>query len=534
MDVICVFDAEGTPYCTEFYIKFKSPLVDEAALSTLGAHEDAGLIDMVFPTEEHEATALNSAAKAHQNEHPLQRSDYVQISCNGRICNEVRAFVGKDYMLHFFDEIDGSYAPTPSPNVLKCMYLSLGKNIISCIHFGSNLAREFSIWRYESSDRLVIMDIDGTITKSDVTGYIQTVYMGLFSYVHDGIVPFMNALKNIYGLSPLYLTARPLAHQRETKRLLEGVKDRSGQRLPDGPLLPNKDRLLAALYREMISKTTMELKTHILNAVSRVFGMAGCTRRTPFALGIGNKEADAQAYNLAGLNAESILLINKASRIEVWKYQHLAKMGFTGPSTGRGAEGSALQRSRSDDFQSSKFSVQRPALADRGIAVAAAEGEFTDSSSDGADSPMLHGSTGTPRGAGEGGSGQGQGAGSGSPRAAAVGVESGAGGPSSPGSSGGSGGRGMGLMRGVVRAFSHNVAVTSSSGSGSSGAGSAGQQEKASNSSDDLAVVHTGRGRSTGTGSGVRGGGSGSESEYIFHTYGDPRLLQYVQSVAQL
>ena len=107
-----------------------------------------------------------------------------------------------------------------------------------------------------------------------------------------------------------------------TRRFLQGIKDESDLTMPAGPLFPSKDRVMAALYREMISKTTVALKEGTLNEIAAVFSDAGSRRISPFVLGIGNKENDALAYNLAGMNAERILLIDTGSQLTVWKYQN--------------------------------------------------------------------------------------------------------------------------------------------------------------------------------------------------------------------
>lgn len=333
MDVICVFDANLRPFCTDFHVRFQSRYVDEATVAILGLNDVPALgeVHPAFPVVDGQRIS-DSTMKAHLSGQPTQRNDHVQISVNGKNLPDVKAFIGEEHYLYFYDVETTQHSRTPSSNILSMFDLKMGKNNVTCIHFGSNLFKEFNIWRLERTDSLIVMDIDGTITKSDITGYIQTVYMGLFSHIHDGIVPFLNTLKDRYHYTIVYLTARPLIHQKETRMLLEGIKDSNGHTMPDGPLFPSKDKLLAALYREVISKTTVKMKSAVLVEINRVFRRAGCPRITPFVLGVGNKEGDAFAYNLAGLNAEHILLIDKNSMIEVWKHKQLQAMKHTNVS----------------------------------------------------------------------------------------------------------------------------------------------------------------------------------------------------------
>ena len=561
MDVLCVFNSDGKPHCTEFYIKFKSPLVDEIAVSALGLHDEAGPSDQLFPETDYNRI-IEAAQLAHQLGHPTHRSERVQITCNGHICSNVIACVGEEQLVHFYDPEEGVYTRTPSSNVLRNFELKLGKNIVNCIHLGSNLFREFNIWRYELGQRLVIMDIDGTITKSDVTGYIQTVYLGMFSYIHDGIVPFLNALTESHGYAILYLTARPLGHQRETKQLLERVSDSTGRHLPEGPLFPSKDRMLAALYREVVSKTTMQMKTAVLVAISRVFARAGSTKRTPFALGIGNKEADALAYNLAGLNAEHILLIDKSSRIDVWKHMSLAKLRpqqqqqHLKPEQGQlvgcaeeSLNNSELRRSRSADGSS----VARPHLQLLKASLSS-DGRgldpFTDSSGEASPSPGAP-TPGTAAGAvvstssgalcdsaavyGEEELGEDKGLlFPGSDGATAVSERSSAsarlGGSSSGSGSGGVGASMGGVFSSVRRAFSHGISEQSS--------GSCTGRYKQCDGDNLTGTDHiksgnregyNGNNSSISSSNSVRGG-----KVYTFQTYSDPQLLQYITSISHI
>ena len=283
MDVICVFDALSQPHCTEFHVKFRSPVMDQAAIAVLGLNEDTAReqsTDVVFPDVGNNQIS-DCAVRDHNHSQPSNKCDFVQITCNDRYCPDIIAFIGLEQFLYFFDNETSKYSKTPSMNMLKKFDLQLGRNVVRCVHNSSNTYKEFNIWRYERTDCLVVMDIDGTITKSDITGYIQTVYMGLFSYIHEGIVPFLNTLKDSYHYHIVYLTARPLIHQKETKQFLDGIRDENGIAMPDGPLFPSKDRIFQALYREMVSKTTMQLKTSIMNEImwfSARLGVGKCPR----------------------------------------------------------------------------------------------------------------------------------------------------------------------------------------------------------------------------------------------------------------
>lgn len=88
---------------------------------------------------------------------------------------------------HGNDSNSNKFSTTPGCQQLAAMRLRFGCNTITFCHTKTNATINVSVWVYLPTDKLVVMDIDGTITKSDIQGYIQTVFLGLFSYIHKGI-----------------------------------------------------------------------------------------------------------------------------------------------------------------------------------------------------------------------------------------------------------------------------------------------------------------------------------------------------------
>ena len=60
-----------------------------------------------------------------------------------------------------------------------------------------------------------------------------------------------------------------------------------GHEMPDGPLFMNKESVSQALYREVVSRQSVQYKHGVLASVAAIFREAGCLYRVPFALGIG-------------------------------------------------------------------------------------------------------------------------------------------------------------------------------------------------------------------------------------------------------
>jgi len=320
---------------------------------------------------------------------------WVDFFCNGARCEDVVAYVEAATNMVVFkqgeeEEGGGGGAaaaaaplPTPSEAVLQRLGLRPGKNSFTARHRRLGYEATFSVWLFGLHERLVVMDIDGTITRSDVRGYFESVYLGVYTYVHDGVVPLLHALRESFGYHVLYLTSRPVAHQRETRQLLAGVRERNLE-LPEGPLFMNKESTSKAVFRELITRTTLELKSGLLREVRQVFWAAGAgggggagsgvdsdqqQPTQPFVWGIGNKPADCEAYYSVGVPEGSILLIDTASDIRVWSRAAAGHTSSSSSSAGRGSAADESQNARSVEMTTVRggvFSAADPKKSDEG------------------------------------------------------------------------------------------------------------------------------------------------------------------------
>ena len=242
MDVVCV-KAENREnrtsdgiefeyYSTQFYVRFSKVLPPDIQnvvnssqtidLEAEGHGFENGLGNIAQSNKASSLILVQSSSKK-----LTQDGEYVDVYCNNRNCG-LSAVVGPGHLVHFIDPYSQCAVTTPTSNMLHLFNLNKGKNRVVCKHRNSGDYKEFYIWLYDFDDKFVIMDIDGTITKSNVTGYFQTVYLGLFTYIHDGLTPFLNNLTQSLRLNVIYLTSRPMTHQRETRSLLAGIAAENG------------------------------------------------------------------------------------------------------------------------------------------------------------------------------------------------------------------------------------------------------------------------------------------------------------------
>ena len=120
----------------------------------------------------------------------------------------------------------------------------------------------FNLFNWDLNTPVIVCDIDGTLTRSDVRGYVETVYFNTYSYVHQGAVKLVKSLESDLNCNVMYLTTRPIEHQHETKSFLDGL-EQDGTTLPRGPLFTNKKFIGNVIYDEIFVKVPESIIAHI-------------------------------------------------------------------------------------------------------------------------------------------------------------------------------------------------------------------------------------------------------------------------------
>ena len=96
--------------------------------------------------------------------------------------------------------------------------------------------------------RLVISDIDGTITKSDLLGHLLP-RVG-FDWSHRGVTRLFTNIK-ANGYVFMFLSSRAIAQASATRDYLHTL-NQDGETLPPGPVIISPDGLFPSLYRELV------------------------------------------------------------------------------------------------------------------------------------------------------------------------------------------------------------------------------------------------------------------------------------------
>ncbi|CCW61086.1 unnamed protein product [Phytomonas sp. EM1] len=179
---------------------------------------------------------------------------------------------------------------------------------------GEVVAVECTIFLWDCADKLVVSDIDGTITKSDFWGHLYQAFGKGRDWTHPGTCAlFAKIAANGYRM--VYLSARSVAQIEQTKRYLWSL-EQEGVRLPLGPVLTAPLRFFTALTQEL-SKQSHVFKIACLESVRDAFP----AHARPFFAGFGNRYSDVISYDAAGIPVHRIFIIDPSSRLRVCQVQ---------------------------------------------------------------------------------------------------------------------------------------------------------------------------------------------------------------------
>lgn len=226
---------------------------------------------------------------------------------------------------------------------LKTMDLRSGANQMA---FTVNRATCTAVlWYWQHDVPILISDIDGTITKSDVLGHVLNS-IGR-DWTHQGVAKLYTEIA-ANGYNFLYLTSRSVGQADTTRAYLDGVVQ-EGYKLPKGPVILSPDRTIAALRREIYLRKPEIFKMACLRDIMALFAGHGGSQNThesveaglhtsipastasipgglgsgrgkagsPFYAGFGNRLTDALSYRSVNIPSTRIFTINSNSEISL-------------------------------------------------------------------------------------------------------------------------------------------------------------------------------------------------------------------------
>jgi hypothetical protein len=195
-----------------------------------------------------------------------------------------------------------------------------------------------NIFLWSNTDRIMVVDVDGTITRSNIRGVVDTIVTEQYTYCHEGVCEFLSSSSSLLHtmteksenngsgdgddhrsqshIRLLYLTSRPIGIANTTRKFLSQLRQRDAHQLPQGPLIGHTGTLPQVLMMELVYKSIHEFKAAALHQhVVQPFALLGVHPKRIFVAGFGNTLMDMQAYHMAGMDLGQIYLIDKQSNI---------------------------------------------------------------------------------------------------------------------------------------------------------------------------------------------------------------------------
>lgn len=203
-------------------------------------------------------------------------------------------------------------AKTPTSEQLASLNLKEGRNVVTFTFSTSMLGEQkvdarIFLWKWNA--RIVISDVDGTITKSDVLG--QFMPMVGVDWSQTGVTHLFSAIKE-NGYELLFLSARAISQASVTRQFLFNLKQ-DGIALPEGPVVISPDGLFPSLFREVIRRAPHEFKIACLEDIKALFP----PDHSPFYAGFGNRDTDEVSYVKVGIPKGKCFIINPKGEVAV-------------------------------------------------------------------------------------------------------------------------------------------------------------------------------------------------------------------------
>uniref|UniRef100_A0A914H3C5 Uncharacterized protein n=1 Tax=Globodera rostochiensis TaxID=31243 RepID=A0A914H3C5_GLORO len=185
---------------------------------------------------------------------------------------------------------------------------------------GRTLSLYCFLYYWDSTTKLVVSDIDGTVTKSDVWGMI----LGK-AWIQRDVRSLYGRIKQ-RGYKVLYLSARPASVGTLTRKFLRRLK------MPSGPLLLSPEPLGKALKTAM--KDPQRIKVSCMQRLKDLYNEPRGDRtnignssrrrndvrrkvRNPFFAAFGNQPSDKLAYEM--LSVQTMFMVNPRGVVTVYR-----------------------------------------------------------------------------------------------------------------------------------------------------------------------------------------------------------------------
>lgn len=195
---------------------------------------------------------------------------------------------------------------------LDKLNLKMGNNFLEfqvVTASGSRVGTEATIFMLNSTQKFVVSDIDGTVTKSNLRGLVLPA-LGFSDWKHSGVVELYSKIQD-RGYMIMYLTSRAIGQSASTRDYLFNLRETGGYRMPVGPVLMQVNSVFDTVKTEVIDR---DPEVHKIAKLARVKGLFA---ENPLFAGYGNQDSDIIAYKALNIDLNRIYRMDESSVITV-------------------------------------------------------------------------------------------------------------------------------------------------------------------------------------------------------------------------
>mmetsp|Transcript_14586 Transcript_14586/g.34594 ORF Transcript_14586/g.34594 Transcript_14586/m.34594 type:complete len:425 (-) Transcript_14586:134-1408(-) len=235
----------------------------------------------------------------------------VKVFLNGRH-TELAMHIGDDGRCVFQDK-----TANPDPAVLRRLPLRDGRNSLD-FRINDLVIASAGLFAWRNTDKVVIVDIDGTVTRTDAGGVLASSEFGQsigLLHAHDGVCEVLSYIAS-GGYRLLFLTARPITRSEATKKYLNQIGQEEKIPMPEGALMTSAMGTLNTVVK--VWGDLKGYKLSVLQEIQQLFD--GTERRSEpcYAGGFGNHDYDMKSYLEAGCPEQRCFLLDEDSNVTVY------------------------------------------------------------------------------------------------------------------------------------------------------------------------------------------------------------------------
>jgi len=193
--------------------------------------------------------------------------------------------------------------------------LQPGKNTGKYVCEELDVSIDFNVYLYQDSDKLVLTDIDGTITESDIKGHVYPIF-GITA-AHKKVIELFAKIRQ-QGYQVIYLTARSISMDEETHEyLFDLLQNQAGFSIPMGPVLLSPETFIDGIISEVVEHDPDVLKTQKILGISEAFSTHDEHNiMDTVVAAYGNKDSDVKAYVNSEIDLNNIYIVNTKGVLE--------------------------------------------------------------------------------------------------------------------------------------------------------------------------------------------------------------------------